>query len=118
MMRRIGFVAALVGALLFMPGCHSTETCTHPDTGVSIGSYVEALGKVKKNLGEIRAAYDESMGLANPAYVPELREARLGLVDATVTLCDDALTGSQRDAAGPAGGPPVPPADSQPEGGK
>ncbi len=104
-MRRIGTAVLLLVVLLLIPGCHSLETCTHPDTGVSIGSYVEALDKVKSNLGEIRTAYDESMGLADPEYVPELREARLGLVDATTTLIDDALTGSNRDEAVPTEAP-------------
>lgn len=94
-MRRIG-LAALVAALLLFPGCHSAETCTHPETGVSIASYVEALSKVKSNLGTIREGYAESMDKAKPPYVPELKEARLGLVDATVTLCDDTLTGAKK----------------------
>lgn len=102
---RVSFTAALAGAmLLFMAGCHSPAACTHPDTGVSIESYVEALDKVKENLGKIDKGYAEALDRAKPAYVPELKEARLGLVSATITLCDDALLGSKAVPDAPAEG--------------
>lgn len=103
-MRTVLSAMALL-ALMLLPAC----TCTHPDTGVSIESYVEALEKVKDNLGTIRTGYAEAMDRGEP-YVPELREARLGFVDATSTLCEDALVGDGTPETEAAAESPVEPA--------
>ena len=101
-MRRLG-VAVLVMALLLFPGCCASVSAVHPDTNVSIGSYVKALKKIKENVATMRGDHETALGLVQPPYVPELVEAELGLYDTTNMLCDDALNGTE-DAA-PAAAP-------------
>ena len=82
--------SAILVVLLVAPGC-----CTNrnPETQVSIDSYVAALERVKINLtDDIRPGYAEA--LAASGLLPELIEARLGLLDDTLTLIDDTLTGA------------------------
>lgn len=81
---------ALLVVLLAAPGC-----CTNrnPDTQVSIDSYVSTLERVRTNLkDDVRPGYEEA--LLSSGVIPELVEARLGLVDDTLLLIDDALTGA------------------------
>ena len=64
---------------------------------VSIDSYVASIEKIKDNLEkDIRPGYKEALNVAveSGALIPELRDARLEVVDATTSLCDDCLTGA------------------------
>jgi len=87
--RSVGF-ALLVFALFTFPGCCTTRDS---ETQVSVDSYKAALVKIKSNLEEdIRPGYAEALEASG--VIPELVEARLGLVDDTVTLCEDTLSGA------------------------
>jgi len=94
--------AAALALLLIGPGCACGR---NSETGVSIESYVSTLERVKSNLeADILPGYTEALERSD--LVPELREARLGVVQDTITLIDAALTGeiAPVSTAAPAGG--------------
>jgi len=96
--------AAFLMLLLIAPGCACGR---NSETGVSIESYVQTLEKVKSNLeADIAPGYTEALERSD--LVPELKKARMGVVQDTLTLIDAALTGElkqgEEPAAAPAGG--------------
>jgi hypothetical protein len=81
--------AAFVTLLLLAPGCACGRNA---ETGVSIESYVQTLQKVKSNLeADVLPGYTEALERGD--LVPELKKARLGVVQDTLTLIDAALMG-------------------------
>jgi hypothetical protein len=79
----------LVTVLVFAPGCCTTRDAA---TGVSTDSYREAISRIRTNIAEIRS------DVAMVDYTPEIKEADLQLIDATITLCDDTLAGKNAGA--------------------
>ena len=102
-MKRFG-VAVLVVLLLLFPGCCASVNAVHPDTNVSIESYVNALTRIKEKVAVMRGDHEAALKRAQPPYVPALMEAELGVYDSTILLCDDALTGSEGKAPAEGGG--------------
>jgi len=91
--RRVLAATVMVG-VLFLSACACNR---HPVTKVSIDSYVASIEKIKDNLEkDIRPGYEEALDAAveAEAIIPELKEGRLDVVDATISLCDDCLTGA------------------------
>jgi len=82
-------VASALALALFAPGCACKR---NSETGVSIDSYVSTLEKVKANIEhDMLPGYTEALDRSD--LVPELKKARLGVVQDTLTLIDAALTG-------------------------
>lgn len=80
---------ALLALALVAPGCACGR---NSETGVSIESYVQALEKVKSNIeADILPGYTEALERGD--LVPELKKARLGVVQDTLTLIDTTLKG-------------------------
>lgn len=89
----------LVGVLL-APGCCSTRDA---ETSVSTDDYKAALNRVRTNLVDnIRPSVAEIMS-ADTTHLPEWKEAKLDLIDDTVTLIDDTLAGKNAGTATGAG---------------
>ena len=99
-MRKLLGSIALVALLLAPAGCCTNR---HAESQVSVESYVSALERIKSNIVEdIRPGYAEALDASG--VIPELLEARLGVVDDTVTLIDDTLTGANEPEAPAEGG--------------
>ena len=81
--------ASALTLLLLFSGCACGRNA---ETGVSIESYVSALEKVKSNLeADVLPGYTEALERSD--LVPELKAARLGVVQDTIDLIDTTLTG-------------------------
>jgi hypothetical protein len=88
-------LALVLGLALLAPGCCSTRDT---ETGVSVDSYKQAITKIKSNLTEsirpaLATALDEVGQEGKKPYIDAYKEGKLTLIDATVQLCDDTLTG-------------------------
>ena len=82
-------IASALTLALFTPGCAYKR---NSETGVSIDSYVSTLEKVKSNIEhDMLPGYTEALDRSD--LVPELKKARLGVVQDTLTLINAALTG-------------------------
>lgn len=89
-MKKIVLACVLALVVLAATGCCTTR---NTETQVSVDSYVMALEKIKSNLErDIRPGYKEAM--EGSGWIPQLQEARLGVVDDTITLCEDTLSGA------------------------
>ena len=91
---------ALIALLIAPTGCCTNRNA---ETQVSVDSYVSALEKIKSNLvDDVRPGYAEALSASG--VIPELQEARLGVLDDTVTLIDDTLTGAAEPESAPESG--------------
>jgi hypothetical protein len=78
------FSSFVLSITLIVGGCCVER---NPDTGVSVTSYVETITKIRSNIAAIRT------DVSAVTYDEDIKEADLQLIDATMTLCDDALAG-------------------------
>ena len=92
-MNKLFLGIALTAVLVTAPGCCTTR---NTETQVSVDSYVAAIEKIQSNLEQdILPGYQEALESSN--LIPELQEARLGVVRDTITLCKDTLTGAAEE---------------------
>lgn len=80
----------LLALVLVVSGCCGHERNT--TTSVSVESYVEAITKIRGNIAAIRTDVDAV------TYNEDIKKADLQLIDATISLCDDTLSGKNAGA--------------------
>ena len=103
-MRKLFGSIALALVLVAPAGCCTTR---NSETQVSVESYVAALERIKTNLtDDVRPGYAEALSASG--VIPELQGARLGVLDDTLTLINDTLTGAAEAPAEDAETPEAP----------
>lgn len=91
--------AAVVAAILLTPACCATRDA---ESGVSTDEYKAAVARIVSNLEiHIRPAFTDALG-NDATHSDEWKEAKIGLLDDTITLGKDVLAG--KDAGKSEGG--------------
>ena len=93
-MKRLVGAAAITLALLAV-GCCGTRD---PSTGVSVESYKKAVTQIHDNLKTVVKPAMEA-ALAESKKSDKWKEAQLGVVIDSITLCEDTLAGKNAGVA-------------------